>query len=261
MSTKIFNGYRIIGAKSFLKLKRKMKEFGDIIEPLTQRYIHKLLAEVAVDRCDRKALGLPIEEYKFGGHLTWAYTYVGRKQAEIKKNQQRDPLHDVDCEVNFLPIKGKLLVMLFTEQQFIIDAWEKLPFVRPYPYWNNTDKPDGVSNKQWGRRQTDWYAALPVVGIPAENGFTISCHRIWTTDIKLFMKSLPKFSERVKQQSRSRLCNRYLKKRDPEGENAYAVINEYADYLTTDKGKKALKREIETVRKKLKKRLAKADLV
>lgn len=258
MSTKIFNGYRILPMMSLLKLRFRMKEFADLIEPLTQKYMNGLLAELAVDRLDRMALGLPVEKFKYGNHLTWAYVKIGERQGNIKKTQQRNPMYDVDCEVTFIPIRGKLLAMLFTEQQYVTDAWEALPCVRPYPYWNNTDRPKGMSSKRWNARQRDWLRALPVIGIPAENGFTISCHRIWTIDIDLFMKSLPKLGERAEVQARSRLCDRYLKRNEPT-QNAYQVINGYADYLKTDKGKKALKREIENVKKKLKKRLAKAD--
>lgn len=46
--------------------------------------------------------------------------------------------------------------------------------IKDYEYWNNTDKPDEISDREWNRRGRDWDKALPGLGVPAESGIVVS---------------------------------------------------------------------------------------
>ena len=44
--------------------------------------------------------------------------------------------------------------------------------MKEYGYWNNTDKPDEISAKDWNKRRINWDKALPT-GIPIMDGISI----------------------------------------------------------------------------------------
>lgn len=44
--------------------------------------------------------------------------------------------------------------------------WESIPGLQPWPYWNNTDRPANLSDRQWGYRGRVWDRVLhPGVGV------------------------------------------------------------------------------------------------
>ena len=46
--------------------------------------------------------------------------------------------------------------------------------IKDYEYWNNTDKPDEISNREWNQREKDWDKALPGLGVPAQFGIVVN---------------------------------------------------------------------------------------
>ncbi len=48
--------------------------------------------------------------------------------------------------------------------------------IETYGYWNNTDRPDDVTARQWTKRRKDWDIVFPPtsIGIPSEHGIVIN---------------------------------------------------------------------------------------
>ena len=42
--------------------------------------------------------------------------------------------------------------------------------IEEYGYWNNTDKPEGITDEDWVKRESDWNKALPGMGVTARCG-------------------------------------------------------------------------------------------
>ena len=78
--------------------------------------------------------------------------------------------------------KGKTLFMtfgnVFTDCMYelikkndeLVSKYE----IEEYGYWNNTDKPDGITNEEWKNCGDDWDAALPGLGVPSRCGLCSS---------------------------------------------------------------------------------------
>ena len=46
------------------------------------------------------------------------------------------------------------------ERNVFRGTWEAFDFVEPYPYWNNSDPEDGVTEEEWGERKVFWSETL-----------------------------------------------------------------------------------------------------
>jgi hypothetical protein len=101
---------------------------------------------------------------------------LSSRAKDIAKTKTRDPDADVSCEAC---VRRYGLALLYTENEEMRKAWESLefegePVVKPWPYWNNTDKPDDLTDEEWDRRGKDCDEALGGHGClaPAECGLS-----------------------------------------------------------------------------------------
>jgi hypothetical protein len=164
MSTKIHHGYRLVDPIDDAHTVDPFLVIEDLRVRLAEVW-PKRWAEVATVRAvamvDRARLdhaelpGSPI--LKVWGDLHDARRY-------IEKVGARDPEVDFQCEVTFLQDGflregdggGGNYALLFTEQEDYIAAWNDIPAVQPWPYWNNTDRPDDVTEDEWEHRREVW---------------------------------------------------------------------------------------------------------
>lgn len=81
---------------------------------------------------------------------------------------------DFGAEVVWFPdtIHTQLLIPFFHQRAYdaILDA---MPGVSEYAYWNNSDKPEHVTDEEWDDRASVWNAVLPGAGVPSECGYSI----------------------------------------------------------------------------------------
>lgn len=60
------------------------------------------------------------------------------------------------------PGTGRTMLLLHaTEKSAYTEALRSMPGVEPYPYWNNSDRPDDVSEGEWAERKAAWYRMIP----------------------------------------------------------------------------------------------------
>ena len=79
---------------------------------------------------------------------------IFQKMAEASKSRQRS-LECIDCSLNIWIYDGRVYTILYGESWL----WKKFKLpdgVEDYPYWNNTDEPDGVTRRQWTARGKTW---------------------------------------------------------------------------------------------------------
>jgi hypothetical protein len=62
------------------------------------------------------------------------------------------------------------------ECEKIINRLEKKGVLTDYHYQNSTDRPDGVSNKEWREREKVWDEIFKNHGKPSQAGFSIDFH-------------------------------------------------------------------------------------
>lgn len=79
---------------------------------------------------------------------------------------------DYSCYIQVHRVYNQILCCLYTQEDSMRKAFEQLPFVEEYSYWNNTDRPSSISEKEWNSRRDAW----DKVGmLHDQSGMTINC--------------------------------------------------------------------------------------
>lgn len=276
MSTKIYDGYRLPNMSPY-KLMQFLQSFRQPMNEAAYTLYKKAVLGVGVEILDRAAAGLLITGFnKLGAAYYTAKEFVREKQKEIKNTGLRNPTYDFSCEVCIMPAKQRLHVMLFTEQREMRDIWKQHPKVKFYGYWNNTDRPDNVSERAWRARGEQWDEVLGESGVPGHSGFAYDfIDKYLELRGDLFgrlSQDIEPFNKRVNHITRDIMFPRYCEehkakqkkekddgeKKDPD-ENFIARYFEFNDWLATAAGKVAKDKETDRVASILKKKLVKED--
>lgn len=155
MSTKIYSGFKAknVGSKQLMQdLLNIQSEAKNIARQLSWDY----QAFKAVVLFDEVTLGLA-EKPK--------YSYIGEARANLLSEQQesertnsRKPEVDYSFSICVYPIKNnEFLGVYFTEwEDKYLPLIKSKPWYQEYSYWNNTDKPEHITNREWKKRRKDW---------------------------------------------------------------------------------------------------------
>jgi len=155
MSTKIYSGFKAknVGTKQLMQdLLNIQSEAKNIARQLSWDY----QAWKAVLLFDEVALGLA-EKPK--------YSYIGEARAKLFSEQQeseRTNMRNREVDYSFsicvYPIKNnEFLGVWFTEwESKYTPLIKSKPWYQEYGYWNNTDKPEHITNREWNKRRKDW---------------------------------------------------------------------------------------------------------
>jgi hypothetical protein len=182
MSTKLHNGYRI-KRMGLLQLQEFLTNFGkrawDVIEGLMAERMARICSSIA----DDVQLNGVLPE-KFGDFdvrprrslIGFSMNVIRDNMLNITKTGLRNPAYDFNCEICVMPIRGKILATLYTEQKELREFWEAQSEVSEYAYWNHSDRPDHLTDAQWRRRDANWEKALRPGGwVPGRVGLAFSC--------------------------------------------------------------------------------------
>lgn len=102
----------------------------------------------------------------------------------VKITNKRQPAYDFQSEICVYPMQDKILFQAWGEVDSLLEKiclsrkkvdkeFRKKYELTYYGYWNNVDKPNNVTKKEWLQRFTDWDIALPGLGVPVENGLVV----------------------------------------------------------------------------------------
>lgn len=201
MSTKIYNGYRIskpTTLKSILKWCKQSKKIAckELNKKAKNDYI-----ELATDILDKSFYynkdqlnhylkqKYLIDDLKYG---LAPFTMLEIAEKYEKKEERIFSKYDYKVEICLLNAEKYLLVIgnnkfnlfpHYDDHDNIVPGL--LRNVEYYGYWNNTDRPDNISEEEWNLRGELWDIALPT-GIPSKDGLAYTI--IDSTDINFFFK-------------------------------------------------------------------------
>ena len=252
MSTKIYNGIKLT-KMNLQGLRHFAARLREQIAPIHLELYCKAVADLCtliID--DRKLLGnydyhkREEERYSKSGSkspLSMARWNIYERQRAIKRTQERDPEVDFDFSISILPIRGKTLAIPYTEQSKFLEALNAMPEVSEYGYWNNVDEPDNVTAKEWSKRKKDWNEALPGIGIPSENGFSIDL----TSDFRIMcnaevvLQYIPSIEDRIRRRSRQAAIDDLFESFKKESDlgmdfRPWEALRKATEYLKTDAG-------------------------
>lgn len=180
MSTKIFNGY-ILPSTSLTNLKKMCFSLREMLQDVHVEVSHKKFAEICCAYIDQNHFG--IEFYNFKKNITkhldsekrYFVPYIETFK-KISKQQQdnQGKFHDLNFEFNitFIPSGKNILALTYCNyEEKYLPYWEALPNISEYKYWNSTDQPKHLSEKEWNNRAKKWDKALE--STPIESGFNI----------------------------------------------------------------------------------------
>lgn len=177
MSTRIYNGY-VLPSMTL----NQLSEFNKDLTRQVRSKVDELVAIAAGD-----LIASYIDDWTMRFHfkkvtedelpstrsvLSEAYDFLRKRHREIMLEDANDPRYDFGFSVVYLPMKKKILAMLFTSQDELKDIWLKMKGVSEYAYYNNSDQPDGITDKQWEKRGKDWDSVLEEFNyVPSAAGF------------------------------------------------------------------------------------------
>lgn len=143
MSTKIYEGRRFP--------KTKLTDFVHTVRPAQYKLILGQARHMAA-RIDPKKLDRDTWDCRVM-HITDMFR-------EIAKKAQRWPPFDLECGWKvWLPQAGRWAYASPWGEHYTRADLEFPAYVEDYPYWDNTDEPEGMTMREWRRRGRNWKCA------------------------------------------------------------------------------------------------------
>lgn len=168
MSTKIYHGHEfpdgdLIAAISHLHgLRAEVAQEG-------ARLIARRMAALAVRRFDAAIrIGRPCPSPLSGALVTML-----EEQSSAESGMRRDPMWDTRASVVLIPAEERVLALPYAEMPEIRAIITR--GLTPLPWWDNTDRPDEVTEEGWAETGRLWSAALSAdpLGRPSGCGVTV----------------------------------------------------------------------------------------
>lgn len=254
MSTKIFNAYRIHGVRNFDSLNNFLEELSGKVDQILFEEFNKIISREMVLTFDRKIVQPDKKTEHDDGLAKWGYLshfidYAEQKKSEASKSMMRNPFYDFDVHIPFFFYSDFVYCIIFSEQRRIHEMFKDIPTVEDYSYFNNTDKPDDVSEKDWDERALVWNKIMPT-SVPSTKGLQLSRTNPfigWSNC--LIIENAPDFEERVLISSERVVMDNNLEL--IIGKNGKFDWSKYSKFRKSDEFKQELEKVKKLVRKKL----------
>jgi len=186
MSTKIYNGF-VARNNNLQKFLEDCKE------------IKKVLLPVAIDivNCaiyDTATLHYDLNQGKKDNYLAKAYTSY-KKELTLHAATQR-LFFNVEFSICVVQRENDIYGMVFTDNNLLLKTFFKYDMIEPYEYYNNSDRPDNVTEEEWKERENIWDGILGDDAVPADCMYNT---RLVRNDYYLEQdeKYIPSFESRV----------------------------------------------------------------
>ena len=182
MSTKIYNGYRLALREpaDALSFPRKVQarlypvyrdsyteaviSIATLLHDMPDYYTGISLQQSSPNHAAVSAL---LPEHPLTSPLLKAASYLDGCLSLQRANPSERIAFDFNCEIVILPPDkqtGNILCLFYAPiRSSLVDyqrPWESLAEVKSYPYWDNTDRPRGISQQRWQERGKEWARVL-----------------------------------------------------------------------------------------------------
>lgn len=155
MSTKIYSGFRFVPS-DLNEIHALLMAYRPAVKAAVHAAQCRFLATTAADIIDKAALNGGLA----GEPLSIAHDEMRRRQKEVRTTGYRDPEVDFDFKLAVMPYGERVYGIVFCEQREWQSAFYGQTWVEHWPYWDNTDEPEGVSRRQWANRGKVWDTIL-----------------------------------------------------------------------------------------------------
>lgn len=227
-------------------LNRLFSEFQKLAKAQAQEnFFHDVGSQIATQH-DSYVLNLVDQEPELNPSSI-AYEMYQETREQKNKTSSDEYWNDYTCEVNFYTMNGKTLIVCRAEKDFYQEILEKMDDVSEYGYWNNTDKPDHISDDEWDIRRSEWVPTLDHIFrykfmVIDDRDLLDFCLLPQLKDLEQFKKYYPSIESRINEMAGQIAVNRKFK--DQKDIN----ITDVSNYLFSSQRKddvKAIKLEIQ----------------
>ena len=249
MSIKIYHGYQLPNLRTVREVIKWWRDLSDQFKPLAVKALAKEVGAAANRAAD--VFALLEEELTEGFHQDWAGKNALAIGYDTVKERMKFHEHDFRLVVTIFQARGKTLCTLHSSgmaENFFMENSVAVPF----PYWNNTDRPDDMTQAQWNRRANIWEEALlGRSGVPKLEGLGLETESpeglLW--DVRLKYKNLPCESKtkRAMSLAREKLTSQRMREKPEEERGRLSLWNEEFLKTKADPETKKLSREIEAI--------------
>jgi len=254
MSTKIYNGYKIEKLMSAHELLSFCLDVGKQVQNKIKMEYKKESAILATHYIDAFMCGFFHERPEH--HLTknspvlmMAQDIIQEEHEKARKDQLRGHLWDFSFSFSLFPKKNKILILLYTERDYLIKFWKELPNIQYYGYWDNSDPDENISKKEWKQREKDWESVWKLGFTPMCNSFhydPIDYSVLFYTPYDEIKEYIPSFEYRVKKEAKN-LFWQDTPIKEGKSDDIFRYIFEMERYLKTEEGQKELEKYKEAV--------------
>lgn len=159
MSTKIYTGYHL-GNPTFFELNNLLNDYRKKVEEIMLGLYVEDFAKKTVEIVDGLSFGNLAHRPAENSIMSSVYWDMVDQIRKGEASDSRLEGLDLTARVWVFPIDGAILAYVGTEHGEYLEAFGAMPGVKEYGYWDNSDKPDEVTEEEWGQREKDWGKAL-----------------------------------------------------------------------------------------------------
>jgi hypothetical protein len=184
MSTKIYHGYKVPRIKTIADAILWWRDLGD---KFGAKALKALRSEVGRE-ANRAADLLAAKTQGLLTLRTWPENWAGDNALAIGRHTAERDMENrriYQLQVTLFCARGVTLCTLHSQGGMATEFFERHSGAVAYPYWDNSDEPEGVTPAQWKQRRKDWEEALvgpDRSGVPANEGLGLQ-----TEDPKLLL--------------------------------------------------------------------------
>lgn len=199
MSMKIFNGVKLSGMESMTKV----MEFVSEVRTGIRDEVHKHRAhEIKTMACVIYDMYHSVGEDIIDPEETTRVPLLLAVN-RIMEVAQSNANGKEEYSLCFSTYKGTTYCIPYFFHQPILDVVFAHPKVTRFPYWDNSDKDETVTDAQWDKRKEVWNHILEISGVPAESMLTV---KLMDAGLLIpdddFMEDVPSVAERETQLGR-----------------------------------------------------------
>lgn len=240
MSIKIFDGY-IIPNMNQTEFQEWISPFIEAVQELTTKHVYQVAIDRATYWYDLATLS---EKEEFENRSSVMDFYDPERSVfECVMNslqKESESIYRIDIDIkSFLKIfkiEGKTLaILVYGDVTGVKDAFEELPGIQNYDYWNHTEKPLFISDEDWHSRETDWKDALFVGD---ETQFML-ISELPTDFSGIKDVSIPTVYNRAEKTAKTQLSEEIVSRLDSE--ELHSSISKLVEYLESPIGKSQIK--------------------
>ncbi len=170
MSTKIYDGFKLKDIRSLDKAFHAVRDMAEPIKEAAKQQCIRFLIDAATFHYDRATvIGESLQ-----GRSAYGTARTGIDDILMESAKQRRRCsYNVGFSVAVAPVGKCVIGTIFTDNRTLKKLFFEHPLIEEYGYWNNTDRPDHVTGRQWATRRGHWNQVLEH-GYPGEEMFNIT---------------------------------------------------------------------------------------